>query len=236
MVREWSGMVLPLEEDGWKTVGPGMSDKADEVWPEEWMPDREGFDRYLEDTIVIDWQTPAVLERAREFGRVFEGAEDRVRAAFLFVRDEISQSLDDGTDALPCSASQVLKAGTGLSYGKSHLLAALLRAGGAPVGFGYQRITDPETLAGYALHGFVVVWFSSLGRWIALDARGNTSSLQSDFSLEGHPDLAHEPRPENNEVVFPVVLARPLKSVVDLLDRGESLGRVRRHLPVDLGP
>ena len=213
-----------------------MSDEAGELWPEEWMPEREGFDRYLEDTIVIDWQTPAVLERAREFGRGFEEAEDRIRAAFLFVRDEISQSLDDGTDALPCSASQVLKAGTGLSYGKSHLLAALLRAGGAPVGFGYQRIADSGTLAGHALHGFVVVWFSSLGRWIALDARGNNASLKSDFGLGEVPDFAHEPQPENNEVVFPVVLARPLKSVVDLLDRGESLNQVRRHLPADLGP
>ena len=213
----------------------GVGDEGRGVWPEEWMPDRDGFDRYLEDTIVIDWQTPAVLECARKFGREFEKAEDRIRAAFLFVRDEIAQSLDDGTEALPCSASQVLKAGTALSYGKSHLLAALLRAGGAPVGFGYQRIADEGTLAGFALHGFVVVWFSSLERWIALDARGNTSSLHSDFRLEEPPDFAHEPRPENGEVVFPVVLARPLKSVVDLLDRGESLSRVRRHLPTDLG-
>ncbi|MEE3328290.1 MAG: transglutaminase-like domain-containing protein [Myxococcota bacterium] len=213
-----------------------MSEGENQVWPGEWMPDRPGFDRYLEDTIVIDWQTPSVLERAREFGKATEGEENRVRAAFLFVRDEIAQSLDDGTDELPCSASQVLKAGTGLSYAKSHLLAALLRASGVPVGFGYQRVADSETLSGTALHGFVVVWFSSLERWIALDPRGDNESLHSDFGLGVYPEFAHEPQPEKGEVVFPVVLARPLKVVVDLLDRGESLSRVRRHLPVDLGP
>ena len=213
-----------------------VSEQDSEVWPKEWMPDHPGFDRYLEDTIVIDWQTPSVLERARECGKGAEGEEDRIRAAFLFVRDEIGQSLDDGTDELPCTASQVLKAGTGLSYAKCHLLAALLRASGTPVGFGYQRIADPETLSGTALHGFVLVWFASLGRWIALDARGDNEALQSDFGLGELPDFAHQPQPELGEVVFPVLLARPLKVVVDLLDRGESLSRVRRHLPVDLGP
>ena len=201
----------------------------------EWKPDRAGFDRYLEDTIVVDWQTPSVLECAREFGRGAEHEQKRVEAAFLFVRDEIRQSLDGGPDELPCSASQVLKAQTGLSYAKSHLLAALLRAGGVPSGFGYERIVDSETSAGYALHGFVVCWFSSLERWVALDPRGNTATLHTDFRVEGPPSLAHEPDPENGEVVSSVFFARPLKRVVDLLDRGESLGRVRRHLPANIG-
>jgi len=29
------------------------------------VPERPGLDRYLEDTIIVDWQTPAVLEKAR---------------------------------------------------------------------------------------------------------------------------------------------------------------------------
>ena len=212
-----------------------MSKPEDDSGFMEWKPDRAGFDRYLEDTIVVDWQTPSVLECAREFGRGAEHEQKRVEAAFLFVRDEIRQSLDGGTDELPCSASQVLKAQTGLSYAKSHLLAALLRAGGVPSGFGYERIVDSETSAGYALHGFVVCWFSSLERWVALDPRGNTATLHTDFRLEGPPSLAHEPDPENGEAVSSVFFARPLKRVVDLLDRGESLGRVRRHLPANFG-
>jgi len=200
----------------------------------EWKPDRAGFDRYLEDTIVVDWQTPSVLECAREFGRGAEQEPKRVEAAFLFVRDEIRQSLDGETDELPCSASQVLKAREGLSYAKSHLLAALLRAGGVPSGFGYQRIVDLETSAGYALHGFVVCWLSSLERWVALDPRGNTATVHTEFRVEGPPSLAYEPDPQSGEAVSWVFFARPLKGVVDLLDRGEGLGRVRRHLPANI--
>ena len=74
------------------------------------------------------WQTPRVLERARLLGAAGQEEESRVRAAYLFVRDRISQSLDVETDALPCTASQVLKEETGVSFAKSHLLAALLRA------------------------------------------------------------------------------------------------------------
>ena len=202
----------------------------------EWRPEWPGFDRYLEDTIVVDWQTPSVFECARGLGS--EGAEEseRVRAAFVFVRDRISQSLDVETDALPCSASQVLTAGTGLSYAKSHLLAALLRARGVPAGFAYQRISDPGATTGLALHGIVVAWLSSLEWWVPLDPRGNTELLRSEFRMDPPPSLAHPPDRGRGQVLFALIYARPLKRVVDLLDRGDGLSRVRRHLPADIGP
>lgn len=201
-----------------------------------WQPEREGFDRYLEDTTVVDWQTPRVLERARLLGAAGDAEEGRVRAAYLFVRDQISQSLDVETDALPCTASQVLKEETGVSFAKSHLLAALLRARGTPAGFAYQRISDSATRSGQALHAFVVAWLSLREQWVALDPRGNCRALQSEFRVDPPPSLAHEPDPERGELVFPVIFARPLPRVVDLLDRVDSLSRARRHFPDNIVP
>ena len=200
----------------------------------EWEPDHPGFDRYLEDTIIVDWQTPAVMDCARTLVEGVPGGSEQIEAVFTFVRDEISQSLDVETDALPCNASEVLQAGTGLSYAKSHLLAALLRARGVPAGFGYQRIRDDKTASGYALHGFVVSWFSEILRWVALDPRGNTPLLRSEFCTDWPPNLAHWPDVEEGSMVFSSVFSRPLKRVVELLDRGEKLGRVRRHLPAEI--
>ena len=180
-----------------------MSQEADWAKSLKWSPDRPGFDRYFEDTIVVDWQTPSVLECARGLGPA-DGEEcERAEAAFVFVRDQISQSLDVPNDALPCSASQVLRAKAGLSYAKSHLLAALLRSRGVPAGFAYQRISDPGTTTGWALHGIVVAWLSSVQSWIPLDPRGNTDGLRSEFRIQSPPSLVHEPHPDRGEVLFP---------------------------------
>ena len=197
------------------------------------VPERSGFDRYLEDTIVVDWQTPTVLEKARE---LVEGAKDegaRVRALFHFVRDEISHSLDADTDVVTCNASHVLKEGTGLCYAKSHLLAALLRSRGIPAGFGYQRLRD-EASGRYALHGFALAWLEGQERWVVLDARGNTDRIETEVDLDGEgseKSFAYLPDAEAGELTYPTIWARPSKRVIDLLDYADSLARIRNHLP-----
>jgi hypothetical protein len=203
--------------------------------PIVFRPEREGFDRYLEDTIVVDWQTPAVFERARELAEGQESPSERARAAFLFVRDEIRHSFDCGTDVVTCTASHVLREGTGLCYAKSHLLAALLRARGIPVGFGYQRLQSAETVSGFVLHGFVLAWLAEADRWVALDPRGDNDEVATEFRIEP-PSLAFAPDAEKGEQTLPVILARPARRVVDLLDRAESLTRIRRMLPDTIVP
>jgi transglutaminase-like putative cysteine protease len=198
--------------------------------PPVFIPEREGFDRYLEDTIVVDWQTPSVFERARELAAGHESPSDRARAAFEFVRDEIAHSFDIETDVVTCNASHVLKEGTGLCYAKSHLLAALLRARGIPVGFAYQRLQSPDCLSDYALHGFVAAWLGDADRWVALDARGDNEAVKTEFRLDP-PSLAYSTDVDAGEETLPFIFARPPKRVVDLLDRAESLSRIRRHLP-----
>ncbi len=192
------------------------------------VPDHPERSRYLEDTIVIDWQTPKVFEKARALGAHAAGEFQRIRAAFIFVRDEVDDSLLGGDDVLTCNASHVLREGTGLSYAKSHLLAALLRARGTPAGFGYQRLCDAETRSGFALHGFVGAWLGEGEEWVALDPCAESVELADDF-LARPPLFARVPDAE--ESTFPSLFARPLKHVLDLLDRGDSLARVRRYLP-----
>ena len=146
-------------------------------------PETTRWQGYVEDTITIDWQTPAVMERARALA---EGCADDVakaRAIYGFVRDRIAHTADAGRDELPCRASQVLAAGTGIGFSKSHLLAALLRAVGVPAGFCYQVLRrEPESSA-TLLYGFNGVYLPSLERWIALDARGNKPGLEAEFSI-----------------------------------------------------
>lgn len=201
--------------------------------PVAFVPERSGFDRYLEDTIVVDWQTPTVLEKARD---LVEGADDeaaRVRALFHFVRDEISHSFDVETDVVTCNASHVLKQGTGLCYAKSHLLAALLRSRGIPAGFGYQRLRD-EASGRHALHGFALAWLESQERWVVLDARGNNDEIRTEAELDGEDSgrsFAYVPDAEAGELTYPTIWARPSKRVIDLLDYADSLARIRNHLP-----
>ncbi len=195
------------------------------------VPDRSERDRYLEDTIVVDWQTPKVLERARDLCSPKPGQAPGIRAAWGFVRDEIGDSLSDGRDVLTCNASHVLREGTGLSYAKSHLLAALLRARGFPAGFGYQRLRDGETRSGFALHGFVGVWVGELDTWVALDPCAEPAAPAGDDFLAGPVSWARIPDPEAGETTYPTLFARPPKRVLDPLERGGSPSRIRRFLP-----
>jgi len=185
---------------------------------------------YLEDTIQIDWQTPSVFEKATALAAGRETPVERIRALFEFVRDEIPHSFDIGADSVPCRASEVLSAGSGLCYAKSHLLVALLRAIGIPAGFGYQRLRKDPPQTGHVLHGFTGVFLAERHRWIALDPRGNNAIVTTEFSLD-EPSLAFHPDPELGEHTYEWVYARPSRRVIDVLDRIDSLAIARQHLP-----
>ncbi len=75
------------------------------------------------------------------------------------VRDNVSHTRDASREEVTCAASEVLAAGTGICYAKSHLLAALLRAVGIPAGFCYQVYHEPLHVSDskIALHGLVGV-------------------------------------------------------------------------------
>jgi transglutaminase-like putative cysteine protease len=196
-------------------------------------PESASWNGYLEDTIVIDWQTPAIMERSRALAGALASNEAKARACYGFVRDEIAHTADAGLDALPCRASEVLVARTGIGFSKAHLLAALLRSLGIPAGFCYQVVRRAADSPEKLLYGFNGVYLASRERWILLDARGNRPGLDAQFSVD-EPRLAVRADPARGEWVYPWIWTRPAAVVVDLLSRNQSLARIGEHVPDEL--
>lgn len=181
---------------------------------------------YLEATDVIDWQHPAVLERANALagGTPAETA----KRCFEWVRDEIRHSYDYQMNPVTCAASDVLLNRTGYCYAKSHLLAALLRANGIPAGFCYQRLRVDENEDRYSLHGLNAVYLPDLG-WYRIDARGNKPGVDAQFTPPVER-LAFSLDFEG-DTLFPAILPAPLPEVVQALRAYDSWDDVWRNLP-----
>ena len=198
-------------------------------------PETDELGRYLEDTITIDWQTPAVTEQARMLLEGLETPEDRMRSLFEFVRDEIAHSIDEGLDSssqkATCRASEVLVERTGLCYAKSHLLAALLRVAGFPAGFCYARLAGDGDTKRSTLHGFNAVYWAATESWIFLDARGNRPGLETECRFEAPWSLPWAPDSSAGEAFLPLIYKRPGKRIIDLLERAPDLATVCRNLP-----
>ncbi len=196
-------------------------------------PETSRWQGYVEDTITIDWQTPPVMEKARALAVGRSDDVSKARAVYTFVRDEIAHSADAGRDELPCRASEVLEAGTGIGFSKSHLLAALMRAVGVPAGFCYQVLRQAKPEDGTLLYGFNAIYLQSSERWVPLDARGNKPGLDACFSTDD-PRLAVTADPARGEWIYPLIWTRPAPVVVDLLSRNKSLSRIAEHVPSEL--
>ena len=158
------------------------------------------LDAYLRPTEIFDYTQPRVGALARELGA---GApEAAARRMFEWVRDRIPHTGDAGHDTVTCAASEVLEAGTGFCYAKSHLLVALLRGAGFRAGVCYQRLSIGE--ARFLLHGLAAVDLPSHG-WYRIDPRGNGYGVDAQF-MPPREQLAHEPRMHgewDSRLVFP---------------------------------
>jgi transglutaminase-like putative cysteine protease len=150
------------------------------------------------------------------------------KRCFEWVRDEIKHSGDSRMDPLTCSASQVLRHGTGFCYAKSHLLAALLRANAIPAGFCYQRLSIDDSGPPFCLHGFNAVHLPGIG-WYRVDARGNRQGVTTTFDPP-EERLAYAPR-RDGEATFAEVWPSPLPVVVESLRRWGSSAQLLDHLP-----
>ena len=124
----------------------------------------------------------------------------------------------------------MLDLGTGICYAKSHLLAALLRASGIPAGFCYQALCRDAPNGGMFLHGFNALYLGSLGRWIRVDPRGNTSDIKAQFST-WEERLACPVREELGEITYGEIFAEPTAAVVDVLTGYDDLDEMWRYLP-----
>ena len=186
------------------------------------------MEEFLKATEIIDWTHPLVSSKARELSTGLAGAVDIARRCFEWVRDEIQHSSDFERNPVTCSASDVLAAGTGYCYAKSHLLAALLRANAIPAGFCYQRLSIDDKGAPFSLHGLNAVHLPEIG-WYRVDCRGNKVGVDAQFT----PPIERLAfrlvfREERN---FSEILPDPLRIVITALSTFRTWDQLYKNLP-----
>ena len=205
----------------------------------------ENFQEYLEVSeyinhnhvkvmIVANYIMETIMKDMNE-GKAMEYLDPEIEyasRAFRFVRDEISHSNDAGRKELCLRASDVLDKRTGLCFGKSHLLCALLRASGIPAGLCYQylRLDENDDASPLILHGLNAVYFESLGKWIRLDARGNKEGVDAQFSVD-EEKLAFPVRPGLGETDLPFIFPRPDIGVIGKLLLSKTAQEAMANLP-----
>lgn len=164
---------------------------------------------YLAADEAIDIEHPLVQEHA---ARLRTGDDIAfAHAAFDYVRDEITHSLDARDPRVTWRASDVLREGTGLCYAKSHAYTALLRAAGIQAGLCYQRLRSGD---GFVLHGLTAALIDD--RWVRLDPRGNKPGVDVAFS-PSEDRLAYVPDESAGESDARTVYAFPHPAVLDVL-------------------
>jgi transglutaminase-like putative cysteine protease len=183
---------------------------------------------YLASTDYIDWQQPAVLEKALSLSEGLSSEDAIAKACFEFVRDEIKHSWDYQINPVTCKASDVLEQGSGYCYAKSHLLAALLRANKIPAGLCYQRLTISGDRQPYCLHGLNAVYLKDHG-WYRIDARGNKEGTNADFCPP--KEQLDFPIISEGETDLPEIWSEPLAVVVDVLTQYSDFLEVASNLP-----
>ncbi len=192
------------------------------------------IDEYLKHDDVIDYENGAIAELADKLFKKTNNEVDFIKAAYEFVRDNISHSADINEDAVTCTASEVLKAGHGICFAKSHLLAALLRCKSVPSGFCYQKIIlDDETAPVLVYHGLNGVYIKDCQKWIRLDARGNKNGVNAQFSVETE-QLAYPIRQKMGEEDNLTVYPDPDIKIVEKLRKIKTRTELWDNLPNEL--
>ena len=192
------------------------------------------MDEYLKHDNVIDYDNEAITELADSLFKKANNECDFIKAAYEFVRDNISHSADINEDIITCTASEVLKAGHGICFAKSHLLAAILRCKSVPAGFCYQKlILDDETAPVLIYHGLNGVYLKDYKKWIRLDARGNKTGVNAQFSIETE-QLAFKVRSEKGEVDNFIIYPDPDKKILEILRQNETRTELWNNLPTEL--
>lgn len=199
------------------------------------IPFSDEMDKYLKADDVIDFGNEEITQLADALFQKADSELDYIKIAYEFVRDHIFHSADKNEDMLTCTASEVLKAGHGICFAKSHLLAALLRCKSIPTGFCYQKlILDDETAPVLIYHGLNGVYLKEYKKWIRLDARGNKTGVNAQFSIETE-QLAFPIRPETGEEDDFVVYPEPDVKVLEKIRGNKTRTELWDNLPTELG-
>ena len=198
------------------------------------IPSSDNLKEYLKSDDVIDYNNDIIANLADSLFKKADSEIEFIKAAYEYVRDKISHSADINEDIITCSASEVLKAGHGICFAKSHLLAALLRSKAVPAGFCYQKlILDDETAPVLVYHGLCVVYIKELQKWIRLDARGNKEGVNAQFSLD-EEQLAFPVRGEKGEEDCFTVYPDPDEIILEKIRRNKTRTELFDDLPTEL--
>lgn len=199
------------------------------------IPSAYNISEYLKEDCVIDYNNEIIIQLADSLYKKADSEINFIKLAYEFVRDSISHSADINEDTVTCTASEVLNAGHGICFAKSHLLAALLRYKSIPTGFCYQKlILDDETAPVLIYHGLNGVYIKEYKKWIRLDARGNKEGVNAQFSMDKE-QLAFPIRPEKGEKDIFIVYPDPDTKVLDKLRRNKTRTELWTDLPTELG-
>ncbi|MDE6780865.1 MAG: transglutaminase-like domain-containing protein [Ruminococcus sp.] len=192
------------------------------------------FDEYLKHDNVIDYENESITEMSDILFQKAGNELDFIKTAYEFVRDNISHSADINEDIITCTASEVLKAGHGICFAKSHLLAALLRCKSVPAGFCYQKlILDDETAPILIYHGLNGVYIKDYKKWIRLDSRGNKTGVNAQFSIDTE-QLAFPIRPKMGEADGFIVYPDPDIKILEILRKNKTRTELWNNLPTEL--
>jgi transglutaminase-like putative cysteine protease len=183
---------------------------------------------YLQSTEIIDWQRTLVLEKAHALCEGAQDIEEKARRCYNWVRDEIKHSYDYKLSPITCAASEVLSAGAGYCFAKSHLLAALLRANGIPAGLCYQRLSRDDNGPPFTLHGLVAVHLPGHG-WYRIDPRGNRADIDAQFTPPVEKPAFHVRLA--GEADLPEIWPDPLPVVVKALRSYNTWHELWENLP-----
>lgn len=199
---------------------------------------------YLESSEFIDFDHPKVriiasylqerlLQRVKdEPERILYDPElELARLTYLLVRDEVQYTFDSGKSEVTIKASDVLSKKHGTCFGKSHLLAALMRANGIPAAVCYQYLRqDRNEDSPLVLHALNAICPESVGRWFRLDARGNNGNISAEFSIE-EECIAYPVDPARGETDLNLLFAIPDYSVIRVLKQYTQADELYNHLP-----
>jgi hypothetical protein len=196
-------------------------------------PETIDMDKYLQLTDIIDFDHDLIKSSSK---LMMENDEcSYAKWAFEYVRDSFPHSFDllesaNTISQVSCKASDVILNGHGICYAKSHLLVALLRYAGIPAGICYQKLLLSEDNPKIVLHAVNAVFLQRVGRWIRLDARGNKSGVNAQFSA-GEERLAFPVRPELGEEDGKVIYAEPSLNVINVLKKARTITNLIDNLP-----
>lgn len=193
--------------------------------------DSKDLKEYLALSSIINYDNEAIKELAEQLKKNRLNEVELIKAAYEYVRDNISHSADVDGQVVTCKASDVLKYKEGTCYAKSHLLAAILRYLRIPTGFCYQRLVVSEETDPYLiLHGLNAVYISSINKWIRLDARGNKEGINAQFSLDIEK-LAYKINTVLGEEDITIIYHEPDENVVECLQKYDKVEDLFNNLP-----